>query len=270
MESRKEEQIQQNIKLCHSYVSLDLETTGLNPKLDKIIEIGAVKVVEGKITKTFETFVNPGRILSEKVKELTGIQDEDLCDAPFIEDCIQELLDFIGDLPLLGHSVLFDYSFVKRAAVNTGRTFDKEGIDTLTISRKYLQELESRNLGFLCKYFQISHEEHRALGDAMATHLLYEKLCDKYASDCSIENNTQELDEQSVGASKATLCFQPKKLIYQVKKESPITKHQKMRLYGLIEQHKLMVDYQVEHLTRNEASRYIDKILATYGRSNFS
>jgi len=261
MEICVEENIEKNIEICRSYVSLDLETTGLNPKLDKIIEIGAVKVLEGKITQTFETFVNPGRILSEKVKTLTGIQDENLCNAPFTEDCIQELLDFMEDLPLLGHSVLFDFSFVKRAAVNTGRTLEKEGIDTLAIARNYLQELESRNLGFLCKHFQIPHEEHRALGDAMATHFLYGILCEKFYP-CSNDGTNME----SAKETKDSKIFQPKKLIYQVKKESPITKHQKMRLYELIEQHKLMVDYQVEHLTRNEASRYIDKILATYGR----
>lgn len=239
----------QKMEKCRSYVSLDLETTGLNPKQDKMIEIGAVKVLKGKIVDTFATFVNPGRALSDKVKELTGIREEDLQEAPYIEDCIGTFLDFMGELPLLGHSVLFDFSFVKRAAVNTGRTFEKKGIDTLSISRKYLQELESRNLGFLCKYFKIPHEEHRALGDAMATHLLYERLCG-------------ELYDPEL--------FQPQKLVYQVKKESPITKHQKERLYELIEQHKLMVDYQVEHLTRNEASRHIDKILATYGRLHFS
>lgn len=255
MTDSKQRPTELNTDNIHTYVSLDLETTGLNPKLDKIIEIGAVKVVKGTIADTFEMLVNPGRTLSDKVKKLTGIKDEDLCDAPYIEDSIEKLLTFMGELPLLGHSILFDFSFVKRAAVNAGKSFEKEGIDTLGISRKYLQELESRNLGFLCNYFQIPHEEHRALGDAMATHLLYERLCMEYGKG---------------DKAKEERIFQPRKLIYQVKKESPITKHQKKRLYELIEAHKLMVDYQVEHLTRNEASRCIDKILAAYGRSHFS
>lgn len=232
--------------MINSYVSIDLETTGLNPKKDKIIEIGAVKVKEGKIQEEFCTFINPGIKLPERITELTGIREKDIENAPFIDKKIEALLSFTENLPLLGHSVLFDFSFVKKAAVNQKKSFEKKGIDTLLISRKYLSELESRNLGFLCQYFKIPHQEHRALEDAKATHFLYQELCRKF------------YEENAV--------FALKDLIYQIKKESPITKHQKERLYELIEKHKLIVDYQVEHLTRNEASRYTDKILSEYGR----
>ncbi|MDD2972707.1 MAG: 3'-5' exonuclease [Lachnospiraceae bacterium] len=252
-------------KTVRSYVSLDLETTGLYPKQDRIIEIGAVKVVEHEVVDTYVTFVNPGRNLTEKVRELTGITGEDLAAAPFIEDCIQDLLEFTGELPLLGHSVLFDYSFVKRAAVNVGKTFDKEGIDTLQIARKYLPELESRNLGYLCRYFGIAHEEHRALGDALATHELYQILWGRFRQNDTVPENEVPQEQREISMPEDKI-FLPHPLHYQVKKEGPITKHQKERLYELIERHKLTVDYQVEHLTKNEASRYTDKILATYGR----
>ena len=81
----KTESDRNNIMKINSYISIDLETTGLNPKLDRIIEIGAVKVVDGQVVETFDTLVNPGRKLDERITELTGITDADLADKPYIE-----------------------------------------------------------------------------------------------------------------------------------------------------------------------------------------
>ena len=93
-----------------SYVAIDIETTGLDAKQDKIIEIGAVKVIDGEETERFSTFVNPRRDLPERIVQLTGIQASMLEDAPDIEDVIKDAVEFAGDLPLLGHRILFDYS----------------------------------------------------------------------------------------------------------------------------------------------------------------
>jgi len=108
------------------YLCVDLETTGLNPKTDKIIEIGAVKVKKGEIIDTFATFVRPGKALPERIRELTGIAGTDLEGAPLIGEVLPQFLEFAEELPLLGHSILFDYSFLKRAAVNAGRAFEKK------------------------------------------------------------------------------------------------------------------------------------------------
>ena len=229
----------------NTYVSVDLETTGLNPKHDKIIEIGAVKVVNGKITEAFESFVNPHRKLSAQVMELTHISDEQLLHAPEIEDVLKCFLEFAGDEILLGHRILFDYSFLKRAAVNSNLSFERQGIDTLKLARKYLPDLESKRLPFLCSYYQIDYVAHRALEDARASHLVYQRLAKEFDAEAD---------------------FKPQALIYRVKKEAPASKHQKERLSNLIERHKLTVDYEVDSLTKNEVSRYTDKILAMYGR----
>lgn len=233
--------------MMDTYISIDLETTGLNPKEDRIIEIGAVKVIDGKIVDTFSTFVNPGRKLEERIVELTGIRDEDLQDAPSIEEVFPKLEEFLEDFPLLGHSILFDFSFLKKAAVNSNRTFEKKAIDTLKIARKYLAQLEHRNLDFLCEYFQIPHHAHRALQDAEATSTLYYRLVEKFYS-----------EEEPL--------FIPTPLKFTVKKDTPATKPQKERLYRLLAQHKIEWDRDVEKLTRSEASRFTDKILAKYGR----
>lgn len=226
------------------YLCVDLETTGLNPKTDKIIEIGAVKVKNGQVADTYRTFVRPGKALSERTQQLTGITKKDLESAPAIDEVLPNFLEFAEELPLLGHRILFDYSFLKKAAVNAGISFERSGIDTLKLSRKFLPDLPSRKLPDLCAYYGISLQAHRALADATATHFLYQKLC---------ENFYQAAD------------FAPAELSYKVKKEGPATKAQKERLMRLLNQYGLTAEYEIEMLTKNEASRLIDRILASYG-----
>jgi DNA polymerase-3 subunit alpha (Gram-positive type) len=243
------------------YVAFDIETTGLNPKYEKIIEIGAVKVKDGKIADRFSTFVNPAKSIPERIVELTGICDEDLREAPYIEEVLDRFMEFAGDEVLLGHNLMFDYSFIKKAAVNQKKTFERNGIDTLRIARRFLNGLESRKLGFLCDYYNINLDAHRALNDAIAAHEIYQRLVGEYAA---IEEDT----------------FVPKPLIYSVKKESPITPRQLVLLKQLAQKYKLVCDGNVlypvpevtgeyidlEKISKNEASRLIDKLLASFGR----
>lgn len=243
------------------YVVFDIETTGLSPKYEKIIEIGAARIRDGKVQDTFATFVNPGKGLPERIVELTGIHDADVADAPYIDEVLDSFLEFTGDDVLLGHNLSFDYSFVKKAAVNQKRTFDKSGIDTLRIARKFLNNLESKSLGFLCTYYHIYLEAHRALNDAMATHELYQILAHTYAD--------KEPD-----------VFMPVPLVYSVKRENPATPRQLAYLQGLAGRYRLECDgfilapvrqvteepIDLEKLSKNEASRLIDKLLAVFGR----
>lgn len=234
---------------CETFTVVDIETTGLNPKQDKITEIGAIRVRDGEIEDTFHCLVNPGRKLDERIETLTGLTDEMLEKAPFIQDVIGSFRDFETTGCLLGHSVLFDYSFLKRAAVNAGLSFEKKGIDTLAVSRKYLQELESRSLPFLCRHFEIKHRAHRALSDVEATWELYRILRDRFGQDAEAEK-----------------VFTPTPLIYQVKKESPITKKQMEQLQRFLSYYHLESAYHIENMTKNEASRYLDRLISSYGR----
>lgn len=234
---------------CESYTVVDVETTGLDPKKDKITEIGAIRIENGKAADSFHTLINPGRKLEERIVSLTGLTDEMLEEAPFIQNVIGDFLEFETTGCLLGHSVLFDFSFLKRAAVNAGKQFDKNGIDTLAISRKYLQELESRSLPCLCRHFGIEHKAHRALSDVEATLALYGILREKFGQD-----------------EEGAKCFMPKPLIYQVKKEGPVTKKQKEQLERFLSYYHLESEYNIESLTKNEASRYLDQLISTHGR----
>ncbi len=227
------------------YTVLDLETTGLDPKKDKIIEIGAVRVRDGIAVATYEQMVQPGRELGERVTQITGITQEMLEGAPYIEEVLPEFLDFLGEDVLVGHRILFDYSFAKKAAVNAKYTFEKQGIDTLKLARVCLPELPSKRLSDLCVYYNITYQAHRASQDACATHELYQNLCENYAY-----------------AREAA----PEKLHYAVKKEGPITPAQKERLKRMEAFYQVSLPYEIDKLTKNEASRIMDQLISRYGR----
>lgn len=93
---------------------------GLNPSENQIIEIGMAKVCDGEITETYSRLLNPKEKLSQRIVELTGITDEMVAGQPHVSEVIDEIVSFIGDMPLLGHNIIFDYSFLKKACVNNG------------------------------------------------------------------------------------------------------------------------------------------------------
>lgn len=209
------------MEVIQDYVSLDLETTGLNPKEDSIIEIGAVKVLNGKVVDKYDTFVIPAKKLSERVEKLTGITEQDLKTGLPLERAIAEILEFVGELPLLGHRILFDYSFLKRAAINQKLTFEKEGIDTLRIARAFLPELPSKRLEDLCAHYGIEYRAHRAGEDADAARQLYNRLVEQfYRKEETIPTaGSVQTPENGKTAGSAAKLFEPVKLIYKVKRK---------------------------------------------------
>lgn len=231
----------------NTYICLDVEATGLNPKYDRIIEIGSVKVVEGKICDKFSSFINPGRLLTDNIISLTGISDKDLFDAPEISSVIRDFCEFAEDLPLLGHHIISDFAMIKQAAVNNKLVFEKEAVDTLRISRACFPDLKSKRLKDMCAYYHIEHEAHRALNDAMATHELFVKLYSDFGD-------------------KYPDLFEPVKLNYKVKKETPIRKAQIEKIQNLCRNNQVDCPYEIEKMSCNEASRYIDKLIAVYGK----
>ena len=233
--------------MINTYIVIDLETTGLSAKLDKIIEIGAVKFVEGKEQDVFSGYINPGVKLPERIVELTGITDADVQGAPYIEEVLDKLETFLGEEILLGHNLLFDYSFLKRAFSFRKKPFEKKGIDTLRIARTCLPKEEHKGLGDLCRLYDIPIKAHRAVGDARATGLLYQKLLQEFG-----------------GKEELQKCFEAKPLNCQIRKDTPATAPQKGLLYKLHKQYGILPEYEVEKLTKSEASRHIDRILSEH------
>ena len=229
-------------------IALDLETTGLNPRTDQILEIGAVKMKEGEVCDTFAAFVNIGKPVPDFIVGLTGITDEMARGGLPIGEAMESFLSFCQDIPILGHNIMFDYGFLKQNAVNMGKTFEREGIDTLSIAKKFLPELPSRSLGSICLHYGIRQEKrHRAYEDAVSAYRIYERM-------------KEEFEQISPAA------FWPKALTYQAKKESPITISQKRYLNDLMKYHKIEMNIRMEDLTKSEASRMIDHIILQYGK----
>ena len=167
------------IKKNTEYVLFDLETTGLSPYKDEIIEIGAVKVdKDGKITETFTTLVKPSKPVSEFVENLTGISNEMLADAPSIYTALPKFAAFAGDSILVGHNVTFDIKFVQqKAKIYKDIQFLNPYVDTLALTRKVYPNLKSYKLQDLIKEFDLkTFAAHRALADVVATQQLYELL----------------------------------------------------------------------------------------------
>lgn len=234
--------------MIKDYISVDIETTGVNAKWDKIIEIGAVKVRDGKVVDTFSKLINPGVKVSPFITGLTGIRNDMLQGKPGIEEVLPQFVEFTGKDYLLGHNIMFDYGFLKQNAMNLNLTFDKWGLDTLKIARKTLKGLESRGLEYLCNYYGIKDDNHhRAFNDANVTSQLYLILMETFG---------KELPG----------LFEPKELIYSVKKLQPITERQKKYLTDLMKWHHIVPDFDINTLTKNEASKKIDKILSEKGR----
>ena len=234
--------------MVKDYVCVDIETSGVRVKWDKIIEIGAVKVRDGKAVDTFSELINPGLKLSPYITELTGITDEMLKDKPFIEEVLPRFIEFTGDDVIMGHNIMFDYSFLKQNAINQKLKFDKMGIDTLKIARKTMPELESKALDYLCRYFGILDENHhRAFNDAAVTVELYNILCGKFGA---------EYKE----------VFEPQPLVCKIKKIQPATAKQIKYLKDLMAYHGIEEQIEYDKLSKNEASKKIDKIISKKGR----
>ncbi len=149
-----------------AFVSLDLETTGLNAESDRVIEVGAVKLEQGRIVGTFQRLVNPGHALPDFVAVLTGITDADLVGAPAFNEIADELAAFIGDLPMVGQNYQFDLGFLNANGVMpSGPVFD-----TLDLSRILRPSATSHSLGWVSEEMGIVNDSpHRALADAETT-----------------------------------------------------------------------------------------------------
>ena len=154
-------------------VALDVETTGLDPATDTIIEIGAVRFEGDRIEDEFTSLINPGRHIPEFISGLTGISDEMVRQAPKIREVLEGLVLFIGDNPILGHNIQFDLSFFNKY----GLFENNESIDTYEMAAVLMPSASRYNLGALGQQLGIPlPATHRALDDARVTAAAFQKL----------------------------------------------------------------------------------------------
>ncbi|MCB6607426.1 PolC-type DNA polymerase III [[Clostridium] symbiosum] len=156
--------------LDHTCVVFDIETTGFSPVKNKIIEIGAVRVEEGKIVNRFSSFVNPDVPIPFEIEKLTGINDNMVLDAPKIEKVLPEFLKFCEGAVMVAHNAGFDISFIKENARQQGLEFNPTVLDTVSLARVLLPNLNRFKLDTVAKELKISlANHHRAVDDAGAT-----------------------------------------------------------------------------------------------------
>ncbi len=153
-----------------TFVVFDIETTGFSPEKNRIIEIGAVKVTDGKIEDKFSTFVNPDVPIPFDIEKLTGISDSMVMPYPKIDVILPQFLEFVGDAVLVAHNASFDVGFISHYAGLLGLDFNPTVIDTVALARYLLPNLNRFKLDTVAKALNISLENHhRAVDDAGCT-----------------------------------------------------------------------------------------------------
>ncbi|MCL2343489.1 MAG: PolC-type DNA polymerase III [Firmicutes bacterium] len=162
-----------NTEIC----AFDLETTGLDAQNERITEIGAVILKNGRILNRFQTFVNPGRPIPAEITELTGIRDRDVYDAPGEAEAVAQFLAFAKDRPLAAHNAGFDVSFVEAACARQNILFDPSYLDTLVLAQFLLPELPRHRLDRVASRLGLPEfRHHRAVDDAAVVARILEKF----------------------------------------------------------------------------------------------
>jgi DNA polymerase III epsilon subunit family exonuclease len=159
-----------------TFVVFDFETTGTEPLTDMITEIGAVKIVDGRIVERFGTLVNPGVRISQKITELTGIDDAMVADKPSFSQIAGDVYKFFEGAILVGHNVDFDYKFLRKHSSECGYYYYNKSMDTLQFSREAMPGLGNYKLKTVAEKFGIEFNAHRAVDDSYATAQMFLQL----------------------------------------------------------------------------------------------
>ncbi len=172
---------------------LDFETTGTSARFARAIEVGIVKMKNGKIIDTYSSLINPGSQIPYQITLLTGITNDDVLNAPYFEDIIDEIDFFISGSILVAHNLPFDLSFLKSEYLRAGKEMvEIPKVCTLKLARKIYPEIPSKSLGNVVKFLKIKHRHiHRALGDASAT----AKILDKMLTQLQEEHHIDEVGQ---------------------------------------------------------------------------
>ena len=187
------------------YVVFDLETTGISPKTDEVVEISAVKVEHGKVTDEFSTLVNPKQRIPYGASRVNGITDDMVAEAPFFEQVLEEFLEFIKGFVLVGHNIArFDMNFLYRDVEKYfERSLPNNYIDTLQMARRELPDLEHHRLTDLAEYYEISAEgAHRALNDCRMNQQVFEKMLNPVYKQESTAKDADTEDSQESDLAK--------------------------------------------------------------------
>ncbi len=163
-------------RLPEEYIVLDLETTGLSPQKDRIVEFAAVKYVMGREKESLVSLINPGCGIPIEAEKINNISNQMVADAPSIEEFLPSIREFLGETPIAAHNAPFDMGFLKAAFKEGGESLSNFVIDTLALCKKAFPDLQSHSLSSMKKHLNIQvPTAHRALPDVYATAELLEE-----------------------------------------------------------------------------------------------
>lgn len=195
----------QDESLDGTFVCFDIETTGLSAQKEKITEIGAVKIKNGVVVDTFETFVNPEKPIPEKIVELTGINDGMVKDAPLDVEAVKDFLEFVDGAVVVAHNAPFDTSFIRVVCDRMGVEYNLTSIDTVAICRSILPDIKNCKLDTVAKYLRLGNfNHHRATDDAEILSRIFISLCDRLMDDYAVKS-TIDINTHLNGADQKKL-----------------------------------------------------------------
>lgn len=160
-------------KIISDYCVIDTETTGLSSYYDEIIEVGILKIRDGKVVDQYSQLIKPNNAIDDFITYLTGITNKMLVNQPSIKEVEGEILDFLGDDIIVGHNTSFDIRFLN---ASFKETLKNEYMDTMIFSRKIYPQLPHHRLSDLAKFLNLANNQHRALADCITTYQLYETI----------------------------------------------------------------------------------------------
>ena len=183
-----------------TYCVFDLETTGFSFRTEKITEIGIMKIRNGEIIDTFETFVNPEKPIPPKVQEVTHITDDMVKDAPKIEEVLPKVMEFFGDSVLVAHNADFDTGFLRYNCQQLGYKFENTYLDTLALAKNLFPNYKKYKLGVIAENLGIEVlVAHRALDDVDTTVKVFNIMC-KMLEDAGVEK-LSDIDKSEEGSA---------------------------------------------------------------------
>lgn len=157
------------------YVVFDIETSGLSPSKDKIIEIGAVKYINNKKVDELNYLIDPKINLEPIITKVTGLTDNDLIGKPSIEEVLPIFINFISDYPVIGHNVSFDIDFINYNLRKIHKKeINNEVIDTLFLSRITIYDIKNHRLKTLKEYLNLDYGSHRSICDCYTCNEVYQ------------------------------------------------------------------------------------------------
>ena len=214
-------------KFPRGLVALDLETTGLSPLVDQIVELAAVKLSAGGELSTFATLVNPQKPISQATIDVHQITDAMVADAPTIEQVLPNFLAFVQDLPLVAHNAKFDLGFLVLASHKFRQGFAGNNIYcSCRFARKALPELKRYRLSFLATHFALAPVEyHRALSDAMTCLQVFARAMEQAPQLCLKQHGWQCHTDQYSGLEGIELAPIIRRFLQPIAAQAPLLIH---------------------------------------------